>query len=55
MTEKQNEKNVEAGQQGTNEPWKEPGPFSNGRARGTKGVVEKEQQKRKANRKTASD
>jgi hypothetical protein len=26
MTSSQNKKNVETGQQGTNEPWKEPGP-----------------------------
>jgi hypothetical protein len=50
---KQNEKNVDSGQQGTNEPWKEPGAFSNGRPRGTKNIVEKEQQKRKANEKKA--
>ncbi len=53
MTSKQNEKNLDSGQQGTNEPWKEPGAFSNGRPRGTKDVVEKEQQKRKANEKKA--
>jgi len=49
VTSKQNEKNVDTGQQGTNEPWKEPGKFSNGRPRGTPDVVGKEQQKRKAN------
>ena len=53
MSSKQNEKNVESGQQGTNEPWKEPGLFSNGRPRGNKDVVEKEMGKRKANEKKA--
>jgi hypothetical protein len=53
MPSDQNKKNVETGQQGTNEPWKEPGKFSNGRPRGTKDVVEKEQRKREANWKKA--
>jgi len=55
MSQSQNEKNVEAGQQGTNKPWKEPGAASNGRPRGTDDVVEKEQQKRKANEEKAAD
>ena len=48
MTSTQNDKNVDTGQQGTNQPWKEPPAGSNGRPRGTSDVVEKEQQKRKA-------
>jgi hypothetical protein len=53
MTDSQSKENVESGQQGTDEPWKEPGTFSNGRPRGTKDVVEKEMQKRKANEERA--
>jgi hypothetical protein len=53
VASKQNEKNAETGQQGTNEPWKEPGVFSNGRPRGTPDVVEKEINKRKANEEKA--
>jgi hypothetical protein len=55
MSSTQNEKNVETGQQGTNEPWKEPGAASNGRPRSTDDVVEKEQQKRKANEEKAAE
>jgi hypothetical protein len=55
MASKQNEKNVETGQQGTNEPWKEPGAFSNGRPRGADDVVEKERQKREANTEKANE
>lgn len=45
---KVNEENVETGQQGTNEPWQEPGTFSNGRRRNDKNVVEKELEKKRA-------
>jgi hypothetical protein len=43
-----NEKNVETGQQGTNEPWKEPAGPANGRPRSNDDVVDEEVKKRKA-------
>jgi hypothetical protein len=48
MASKQQEKNVETGQQGRHEPWKGPGAADDGTPRPAPNVVEQETNKRKS-------
>jgi hypothetical protein len=47
MATAQNKRNVKTGQQGTNEPWKEPDEDDNGRPKSPPNVVEQELKKKK--------
>jgi hypothetical protein len=46
MADSQNKENVKTGQQGTNEPWKEPNKDDNGRPKSPSNVLEQEVKKK---------